>query len=338
MIEKLKAGLEILRLLVVLVLIAPYVALKRWTFLAVVAVLATAQTFSRRYLCMYSFQVTEAFVTQWGSNFMHLAQQKVSRLERTVTVQRNVVGVAATFNRIGKTAAQKKTTRHGDTPLIETPHSTRFADLSDYEWADLVDQLDKKKMLADPTSEYLAAGISAMNRSKDEVIVAAMFASARSGTSSTVALPATQIIAAGGTGLTKAKLIQAKKMFRVNEMDAEAGQELFIAYTGEQLEDMLNQTEVTSSDYNNVKALIEGTIKRWMGFEWVPTELLPKVSTTRKVPAWAKASVGLAIGDEIKTRLTERADKSYSLQPFASMSLGAVRIEDEGVVEIDCVE
>lgn len=292
-----------------------------------------------------SFQVTEAFVTQWATNFYTLAQQLKSRLERTVMVESGVVGVAKSFNRIGTTAAQRKTTRHGDTPLIETPHSTRFADLGDFEWADLVDDLDKKKMLADPTSEYLKAGTAALNRSKDQVIIAAFFAAARSGgatpaasASTTVALTAGQIIAAGATGLTKAKLIQAKKIFRQNEADAENGEQLFIGYTGEQLEDLLSQTEPTSSDYNNVKALVDGTIKNWMGFEWIPSELYTKVSTTRSIPAWCKSGMGLAIGADIKTRLTERADKSYAMQPYASMSLGAVRIEEPKVVQIDCTE
>ena len=94
-----------------------------------------------------------------------------------------------------------------------------------------------------------------------------------------------QQIAAGGTGLTKAKLIQAKKLFRQNEADAENGEELYIGYTGEQLEDLLSQTEPASSDYNNVKALVDGTIKRWMGFEWVPSERFTKASTTRSIHA-----------------------------------------------------
>ena len=110
-----------------------------------------------------SFQVTEAFVQQFSSNFYHLSQQMESRFGSAVRVEAGIVGDSKKINRIGATAAQKKTTRHGDTPLIETPHSTRWIDLDDYEWADLVDELDKKKMLSSPDSEYLKAGISAMN-------------------------------------------------------------------------------------------------------------------------------------------------------------------------------
>lgn len=285
-----------------------------------------------------SFQITEAFQQQWGNNFRHMAQQQTSRLESAVNVESNIQGETKWIGRIGATSAQKKTTRHGDTPLIETPHSMRAIDLNDYEWADLVDDLDKKKALADPTSDYLKAGVAAMNRSKDDVIIAAMRAAARTKTS-TASLPAGQQVVVGTDGLTKAKIIQARKIFRANEADAENGEQLFWAYGSEQMEDLLGDTTLTSADYMTVKMLQEGGVARsWMGFTWVPTERLAKSGTTRYNLAWAKSGVTLGIGSEIKTRITERADKSYAAQPYASMSLGAVRVEEEKVVVIECKE
>lgn len=285
-----------------------------------------------------SFQVTEAFVQQFSANFAHLAQQTESRFQPAVRVESGIVGESKKINRIGATAAQKKTTRHGDTPLIETPHSTRWIDLDDYEWADLVDELDKKKMLVDPTSDYLKAGVAAMNRSKDDVIYAAMRGNARS-SSGSVALPAAQQIAHGSAGLTKAKIIQAKKMFRANEADEENGEELYFAYGSEQMEDLLNDTTLTSADFMAVQMLQEGAVgKRWMGFKWIPSERMSKVSSTRYCVAWAKSGVALGVGAEIMTRVTERADKSYAIQPYARMSIGASRVEDAKVVEIACNE
>jgi hypothetical protein len=242
------------------------------------------------------------------------------------------------MNRIGATAAQRKTTRHGDTPLIETPHSTRYVDLDDYEWADLVDDMDKKKMLADPASDYLKAGVAAMNRSKDDVIIAAMNGSARS-SSGTVALPAAQKIAHGGAVLTKAKLITARKNFRLNECDGENGEDLYIAYSSDQLEDLLTDTTMTDTQYNTVLSMMSGDIpkgQKLFGFGVVPTERITNDGTSDLVLAWAKSGVALGIGKEITTRLTERADKSYSMQPYACMSLGAVRIEDAKVMQIAC--
>ena len=285
-----------------------------------------------------SFQVTEAFVQQFSANFQHLAQQTESRFQPAVRVESGIVGDSKKINRIGATAAQKKTTRHGDTPLIETPHSTRWIDLDDYEWADLVDELDKKKMLADPTSDYLKAGVAAMNRSKDDVIYAAARGSVRS-LSGTVALPAAQKIAVGGTGLTKAKIIQAKKIFRANEADEENGEELYFAYGSEQMEDLLGDTTLTSADFMTIQMLQDGAVgKRWMGFKWIPSERMSKVTNDRFCIAWAKSGLSLGVGAEVMTRVTERADKSYALQPYARMSIGAARVEDAKVVEIACVE
>lgn len=285
-----------------------------------------------------SFQVTEAFVQQFSTNFVHLAQQTESRLGSRVRVESGIVGDSKKINRIGATAAQKKTTRHGDTPLIETPHSTRWIDLDDYEWADLVDQMDKKKMLADPTSDYTKAGVAAMNRSKDDVVYAAARGSART-SSGTTALPAGQKVAVAATGLTKAKIITTKKLFRANEADEENGENLHFTYGSEQMEDVLGDTTLTSADFLAVQMLQEGKVgKRWMGFEWVPFERASKVVNDRFQIAWAKSGVALGVGAEIMTRLTERADKSYSLQPYACMSIGAVRVEEAKVVEVACLE
>jgi len=285
-----------------------------------------------------SFQVTEAFVTQFSANFYHLSQQMESRFESKVVVESGIVGESKKMNRIGATAAQRKTTRHGDTPLIETPHSTRYVDLDDYEWADLVDDMDKKKMLADPASDYLKAGVAAMNRAKDDVIIAAMNGSARS-SSGSVALPAAQKIVHGSAVLTKAKLITARKNYRANECDGENGEDIYIAYSADQLEDLLSDTSLTDTQYNTVMSMMGGDIpkgQKLFGFSVVPSERITNDGTSDLVLTWAKSGVALGVGKEITTRLTERADKSYAMQPYACMSLGAVRIEDAKVMQIAC--
>src|SRR3546814_2609506 len=87
-------------------------------------------------------------------------------------------------------------------------------------WADLVDELDKIKMLADPTSPYVAIGVAALNRVKDDIILAAARGSARTNSSS-IALPAGQKIAVGSDGLTLVKLLQAKEILDAAEVDVE---------------------------------------------------------------------------------------------------------------------
>ena len=127
-----------------------------------------------------STQITDAFVEQYSSNVTMLAQQMGSRLRASVDVE-NVRGKNAFFDQIGVTAAVARTTRHGATPQVNTPHSRRRVSLADFEWADLIDDLDKVRMLVDPTSSYAKAAAAAMNRSIDDIIIAAMNAAASTG-------------------------------------------------------------------------------------------------------------------------------------------------------------
>jgi hypothetical protein len=170
------------------------------------------------------------------------------------------------------------------------------------------------------------------------VIYAAARGSARTASGST-ALPAAQKIAVAAAGLTKAKIIQARKIFRANEADEENGETLYHMYSSEALEDVLGDTTLTSADHLTVMMLQAGNLKgKWAGFEWVPYERASKVGNDRFLISWAKSGVALGIGADIMTRLTERADKSYAAQPYARMSLGAVRVEEAKVVETACLE
>jgi hypothetical protein len=87
------------------------------------------------------------------------------------------------------------------------------------------------------------------------------------------------------------------------------------------------------------KALVQGEIDTFMGFNFIRTERLDtNSSSNRLVLAFAKSGIGLAVGSDIQTRISERADKNYATQVFLSMTIGATRIEDEKVVEIECTE
>jgi hypothetical protein len=100
-----------------------------------------------------SNQITTAFVEQYSSNIQMLSQQKGSLLRDKVRLE-TVVGKNAFFDQVGSVTATVRTSRHSDTPQVDTPHSRRRVSLVDYEFADLIDDLDKVKMLADPTSSY----------------------------------------------------------------------------------------------------------------------------------------------------------------------------------------
>ncbi len=202
-----------------------------------------------------SNQITTAFVQQYSNNVQMLSQQKGSLLRGVVDVE-SVVGKHAYFERIGQVSAQKRVSRHSDTPQIDTPHSRRRISMSDFEYADLIDQQDRVRTLIDPTSQYALAAAYAMGRSMDDEIIAAVSGNAFGGEtgSTTIALPSAQKITESGTaGLTIAKLRSAKEIMDSQSIDPSIPRTIVVS--PKQITDLLGTTEVTSSDFNTVKAL-----------------------------------------------------------------------------------
>jgi len=286
-----------------------------------------------------STQITTAFVNQFSSNIQMLSQQMGSLLRNAVDVE-TVNGEKAFFDQVGSAAAVLRTSRHADTPLIDTPHSRRMVTLSDYEYADLVDDQDKVRLLVDPTSTYARAAAAAMGRAMDDVIISAALGTSytgKDGSTSTAFDTSNNQIAAGGGGLTLAKLIEAKEILDSGDVDPSIPR--YIACSPKQISDLLNNTTVTSSDYNTVKALAMGEINSFVGFNFIVTNRLGvDGSSNRRVIAWAMDGIKAAIGKEPTARIDERADKSYATQIYYSMTLGATRMEEKKVVEVLCAE
>ena len=270
-----------------------------------------------------STQVTTAFVQQFSSNVQLLSQQRGSLLRGAVS-EESVTGEKAFFDQVGAVAAVKRTSRHGDTPLLETPHSRRMVTMDSYEWADLIDDADKVRMLIAPTSTYAQAA-AATGTAK----------TGKSGATSTSMLAGHQI-ANGSADMTLAKLIQAKKILDLASVDPSITRH--IACGPDQIEALLNNTTVTSSDYNTIKALVQGEINQFLGFTFHVTTRLAKAGNIRSCFAWAEDGIKLAVGKDVMAKIDERADKSYSTQVYYCATFGATRMEEEKVVQIDCDE
>lgn len=289
--------------------------------------------------------ITEAMVQQYASNITLLAQQKMSRLRRAVRTE-TIHAEFEYFDQIGPTEAQPKGGRNSDTPSMETPHYRRRVAASPYNWAELIDNTDKLRMLADPTSPYTMNAVMAFNRAQDRIIIDAFSADAHTGKEGGVAVPFAQkqildikLGSQGGNtavGLTLDKLIETRKLFWQNEVDE--GMPLYLACSAEQLTNLLNMTEVRSADYNSVKALVRGEVDSFMGFQFIRTELMPWANNIRDCYAWTPDGLLLAIAQDVKTKISERADKNYSTQVYVEMDMGATRMEELKVVKIPCAE
>lgn len=284
-----------------------------------------------------STEITTAFSQQFSANVQLLSQQMGSVLRGGVD-EESVTGEKAFFDQVGAAAAVKRTSRHTDTPLVETPHSRRQVTMESYEWGDLIDDADKVRMLIDPTSTYARAAAAAIGRSMDDAIITAATGTAltgKAGGTSTSMLAANQI-ANGSADMTIAKLIQAKKILDDGSVDPSIPRH--IAVGPDQIEALLNTTSVTSSDFNTVKALVQGEIDTFLGFQFHMSTRLAKSGNIRTCFAWAQDGLKLAVGKDVTARIDERADKSYSTQVYYAATFGATRMEEAKVVQIDCDE
>jgi len=291
-----------------------------------------------------SDQIPVAFTEKFRDDFIMLSQQKGSRLEATVrTDPDRLEGDAGYFDRIGATEMVENTTRHGDTPLVNTKHSRRRITLRDFDWADLIDKKDRVRILGGGQlpGRYLQNALWAAGRKKDDLIIAAANGNAFSidedKAASTVALPAAQKVAVNASGLTLVKLITTKEI--LDGADVDEDEERFMIVTSKQVSNLLNTTEVKSADYNTVKALVEGRIETFMGFRFIRTERLTKDSSSNRLAlAYVRSALGLAIGEEIMADIGPRRDKRNSIQVYVNMTMDATRIEDEKLVQIACQE
>ncbi|WP_368913495.1 phage capsid protein [Mixta calida] len=291
--------------------------------------------------------ITAAFVQQFHDSFEIISQQKDSRLQAAVKDRGRITGASFTINDMGSIEMNEITERFGNTEWDVPEAGTRNALMADYAVFVPVEKRDLRKMLADPQGSYLQLTHAAANRKKDDVIYRALLnpvlrKTEHNGAYESVALPASQKIVAGGTGMTKAKLIAAKAMFRRNECDEQNGEELFITYNADMLTQILSDTTLTSADFMAIKMLQEGALAtKWLGFHWLAYEKLNAVagasSSTLTAAAWCKSAVHFGTGAEYNIDIGPRRDKNNTIQISVDASYGAGRAAENKVVAIDFV-
>ncbi|VWC95981.1 hypothetical protein BLA39750_02225 [Burkholderia lata] len=295
--------------------------------------------------------VNTAFVQQYSTNIMMLLQQQGSRL-RSAVMEYSFQGKAASVaEQFGQVSPVKNQGRHSDTPLISTPQDKRWIYPNDYDWADLIDQQDRLRMLIDPAGPYTMGGVWAMGRAMDDEIINGMFGNCNTGENGTnaVALPSSQIVAAtvgstGNTGLNVAKLRAAKKLLMQAEIDLDTEQ-LFCGITATQHDNLLNEVQAINLDYTDRPVLVEGRIRSFMGFNFIHTERIPgglsytgSIATggAYYVPCWAKSGVALGMWNDVNASVDKRPDKRNSWQVYVTGTFGGTRLEEKRFVQITC--
>lgn len=252
---------------------------------------------------------------------------------------------------LGASSVTQKTVRHAPTVLNDADHSRIACFLADYQAPTLAfDNEDKLRMrLNDPRFKYAENQAKALGRKLDSIIIAAATGTTytgKSGTGTEAYTAATYGIAvnavapgnaAVNSNLTVEKLIQAKSKFGVNE-SVDENEQLTFVLSQAQLDSLLRTAEVTSIDYNAIKALVRGDVDTFMGFKFIRTQLLTITGTVRTCLAYPKSAIILGMAEGVKTKIDERPDLNYTWQVWAQTTFGAVRTWREKIVSVDCDE
>lgn len=316
-----------------------------------------------------SVNVNQAFVQQYSTNIMMLLQQQGAKLRNTV-MNYSFQGKAASMaEQFGQVSPVRNQSRHSDTPLISTPQDKRWIYPNDYDWADLIDNQDKLRMLIDPAGPYTMAGVWAMGRAIDDEIISGFFNSNNTGENGTVATgnltafnSGSQMIAAnvGGsaaTGLNIAKLRLAKRRLMEAFVDTDSDP-LYCVISAKQHDDLLNEAQAISLDYNTRPVLVDGKISSFMGFNFIVSERIPGAGAFNAainptitsadsdgsyvtgsrwmVPVYARSGLALGMWNDIQASVDRRPDKRNSWQVYVTGTFGGARTEERRCVIINC--
>lgn len=278
-----------------------------------------------------SISLSNAFVTLFDAEVKQAYQGK-AMLVPAVRQRRGVEGSTVKFPKVGKGVATIRVPQSDVTPL-NVGFSSVTLTLSDYNAAEYSDIFSQAKVNFDERQELVQVVAGAMGRRQDQMILDALNASS---TSLTVA----NSIGGANTNMNIAKLREAKRLMDKNNVPPD-GRNIIIHGNG--LANLLSETSVTSSDFNSVKALVQGELNTFLGFTFhvlgdrseggLPID----GSLDRTCYAFHKDAVGYGEGIAMRTEINYIAEKTSWLVNEV-FSAGAVAIDDEGIVKITCRE
>jgi hypothetical protein len=270
-----------------------------------------------------SITIEQAFIKQFEAD-VHLAYQQMgTKLRSTIRSKDGVVGASTTFQKVGRGTASTKS-RHGLVPVMNLNHEPVECILQDYYAGDWVDALDELKTNIDERRVVASAGAYALGRKTDELIINAM-------------KNATVNVAAGSAGLTKAKILSAVE--QLNASDVPDDGRRFAVVGVRQWNELLSMDEFVSAEYvGNETTLVSGfETKKWLGLIWVLHNGLPIASNARSCFLYHSSALGHACGQEVKSDISWHGERAAHFISN-SMSQGAVLIDNDGIIKVECSE
>lgn len=293
-----------------------------------------------------SVNIPNHYAQQYATNVQLLLQQEGSRLRGLVTEGQYIGEQASPVDQVDSIEMQAVTGRFEPMGRVDADTTRRWVTPNDFDLPQMIDSFDKLRLLTDPNSAFVKNAVNAANRKIDDVIIAAFFASAKTGKtgSGSTAFPSSQQVAvtqgaSAATGLTVAKLREGRRILRANEVDLDMDP-ITCVVTSKQEDNLLAEAQVISLDFNDRPVLVDGRIKKFLGINFVPSERIANDTTPyRRVPLFAKSGMHLGIWNDITTDISQRKDiRGLPFQAYVYLTIGATRLEEKKIVEIKCAE
>lgn len=295
-----------------------------------------------------SAELYKLFTTQFSTNLELKLQQTSSKLRGLVSTGTHVGKQASPIQQIGNVVLRAPAGRFAPKQRQDADNTRRWVFPRDGEIDQLIDSFDELKTIVDPKSKYLDAASAAVGRGWDDEIIDKAHGTCYTGTDanslsaetwasfSSAYDVASTFGSSSASGLTVAKLIEAKRILRHNHVDMDMDP-ITLVIGSKQESDLLNQTQVVSTEYNDRPVLVDGQVKKFLGFNIVVSERLVTASNVRSVIAFAKSGVYLGMWKDMTNRVSIRNDLSG--EPFdlyTSVSYGATRTQPGKVLKILC--
>lgn len=295
--------------------------------------------------------VAKLATTQFSTNLELKLQQHGSKLRGRVTEGMHVGKMASPINQMGAIAMTAPEGRFAPKGRTDADFTRRWVFPTDGEINQLIDSFDELKTIVDPQSQYVTNAANAVGRAWDDCIISAAFGTAQTGQdanglssetwasfSSAYTVASTYGSGATASGLSVAKLIETKRILRKNQVDIETDP-VTLVIGSQQESDLLNQVQVVSTEFNDRPVLVDGQIKRFLGFDIVYSERLTTASNVRQIIAFAKSGMYLGMWKDTVNRASLRNDLSGEpWQLYTQTSYGATRTQPGKVIQILCAD
>lgn len=297
--------------------------------------------------------VPDAFPNLYSDEWRLGLQQLTSRLDSYVNTE-VIHGESKRFQKIAPVTARQITTRFGDTNPDDLEIEFRHLYVNFKDSAHILDRREAMQLgaVGSPHSQVLRLQLAAAGRDRDKTLIDAIRGTVQSGKTggTAITLPAGQKIAVdfstSGTNsnLTFKKILEVSRMFGVAEVtgqDTENQSAATIICSHNQIASLLKEPQFTSSDYSEIRRLHTGQVINLMGIaiKAVSPALLPTVAgNIRNCYAFARNSVVFGIAENPQAWVDELPTKRHDVQLRTEWGWGALRLDDEGVIEIPCDE